>query len=121
METLDVVVVGAGISGLTAAWRLQQAGCSVRVLEANARVGGRTLNHQFAAGDVVEVGGQWVGPTQDRVLALDFIYVVGMLMMLVLAVRYDSAMYFEGALLMVLLGFVSSMALAKFLLRGEVV
>lgn len=38
--------------------------------EANARVGGRTLNHQFAAGDVVEVGGQWVGPTQDRVLAL---------------------------------------------------
>lgn len=70
METLDVVVVGAGISGLTAAWRLQQAGCSVRVLEANARVGGRTLNHQFAAGDVVEVGGQWVGPTQDRVLAL---------------------------------------------------
>lgn len=70
METLDVVVVGAGISGLTAAWRLQQAGCSVRVLEANARVGGRTLNHQFAGGDVVEVGGQWVGPTQDRVLAL---------------------------------------------------
>jgi len=62
------------------------------------------------------------GPAaQDRVLALDFIYVVGMLMMLVLAVRYDSAMYFEGALLMVLLGFVSSMALAKFLLRGEVV
>jgi multicomponent K+:H+ antiporter subunit F len=62
------------------------------------------------------------GPTaQDRVLALDFIYVVGMLVMLVLAVRYDSEMYFEGALLMVLLGFVSSVALAKFLLRGEVV
>ncbi len=62
------------------------------------------------------------GPAaQDRVLALDFIYVVGMLVMLVLAVRYDSEMYFEGALLMVLLGFVSSVALAKFLLRGEVV
>ena len=62
------------------------------------------------------------GPAaQDRVLALDFIYVVGMLVMLVLAVRYDSEMYFEGALLMVLFGFVSSMALAKFLLRGEVV
>lgn len=62
------------------------------------------------------------GPTaQDRVLALDFIYVVGMLVMLVLAVRYDSEMYFEGALLMVLFGFVGSVALAKFLLRGEVI
>ena len=62
------------------------------------------------------------GPTaQDRVLALDFLYVVGMLIMLALAIRYDSAMYFEGALLMVLFGFVSSVALAKFLLRGEVI
>ncbi len=62
------------------------------------------------------------GPTaQDRVLALDFIYVVGMLVMLVLAIRYNSEMYFEGALLMVLFGFVGTVALAKFLLRGEVV
>ncbi|MBK1689670.1 K+/H+ antiporter subunit F [Rubrivivax gelatinosus] len=62
------------------------------------------------------------GPSaQDRVLALDFIYVVGMLMMLTLAVRYDSRMYFEGALLMVLFGFVGSVALAKFLLRGEAI
>lgn len=62
------------------------------------------------------------GPTaQDRVLALDFLYLVGMLIMLALAIRYDSAMYFEGALLMVLFGFVSSVALAKFLLRGEVI
>lgn len=62
------------------------------------------------------------GPSaQDRVLALDFVYVVGMLVMLVLAIRYDSAMYFEGALLMVLFGFVGSVALAKFLLRGEVI
>ena len=62
------------------------------------------------------------GPSaQDRVLALDFMYVVGMLTMLVLAIRYDSGMYFEGALLMVLFGFVSSVALAKFLLRGEVI
>lgn len=64
----------------------------------------------------------FVGPgAQDRVLAIDFTYVVGMLVMLVLAIRYDSEMYFEGALLMVLFGFVSSVALAKFLLRGEVV
>ncbi len=62
------------------------------------------------------------GPTaQDRVLAVDFLYVAGMLTMLVLAIRYDSSMYFEGALLMVLFGFVGSVALAKFLLRGEVI
>lgn len=62
------------------------------------------------------------GPSaQDRVLAMDFVYVVGMLVMLVLAIRYNSEMYFEGALLMVLFGFVGSVALAKFLLRGEVV
>lgn len=62
------------------------------------------------------------GPAaQDRVLALDFIYVVGMLVMLVLAIRYDSSMYFEAALLMVLFGFVSSVAMAKFLLRGEII
>lgn len=62
------------------------------------------------------------GPSaQDRVLALDFLYVVGMLVMLVLAIRYDSQMYFEGAMLMVLFGFVGSVALAKFLLRGEAI
>ncbi len=62
------------------------------------------------------------GPSaQDRVLALDFLYVVGMLMLLVLAIRDNSPMYFEAAFLMVLFGFVGSMALAKFLLRGEVI
>lgn len=62
------------------------------------------------------------GPNaQDRVLALDFLYIVGMLIMLVLAIRYDSPMYFEGAFLMVLFGFVGSLAMAKFLLRGEVI
>jgi multicomponent K+:H+ antiporter subunit F len=62
------------------------------------------------------------GPrAQDRVLALDFIFVNAMLVLLVLAIRYDSSMYFEGALLMALFGFVSSAALAKFLLRGEVI
>lgn len=62
------------------------------------------------------------GPSaQDRVLALDFMFIVAMLVMLVLAIRYDSSMYFEGALLMALFGFVGSVALAKFLLRGEVI
>ena len=62
------------------------------------------------------------GPSsQDRVLAMDFIFVVAMLVMLVLAIRYNSTMYFEGALLMALFGFLGSVALAKFLLRGEVI
>ena len=70
METLDVAVIGAGLAGLTAARRLQQEGRSVIVLEARDRVGGRLLNHTFTDGTIVELGGQWVGPTQDRVLAL---------------------------------------------------
>ena len=62
------------------------------------------------------------GPhAQDRVLALDFLFVVVLLTMLVLAIRYQSSMYFEAALLMALFGFVGSTALAKFLVRGEVI
>jgi monoamine oxidase len=63
-------VVGAGLSGLTAARALAAAGREVLVLEARDRVGGRTLNRSIGAGHVVEVGGQFVGPTQDRILAL---------------------------------------------------
>ena len=62
------------------------------------------------------------GPSaQDRVLAMDLIYTIGMLVMMVLAIRYRSSMYFEAALLIALFGFVGSMAMAKFLLRGEVI
>ena len=62
------------------------------------------------------------GPSaQDRIQALDFIYVNGMLVVLVLGIRYASSMYFEAALLMAVFGFVSSTALAKFLFRGEVI
>lgn len=68
-ERVDVVVVGAGVAGLVAGRRLQEAGRSVVVLEARDRVGGRTLNDTIA-GVTVEVGGQWVGPTQDRINAL---------------------------------------------------
>lgn len=69
-RTADVAVIGAGISGLTAARRLTQAGRSVVVVEAGDRVGGRTMNLDVADGVITEGGGQWVGPGQDRILSL---------------------------------------------------
>jgi monoamine oxidase len=65
----EVIVVGAGLSGLSAARRLERAGFDVRVLEARDRVGGRSLT-QTLQGVAVDLGGQWVGPSQDRVLTL---------------------------------------------------
>ncbi len=63
-----------------------------------------------------------LGPSaQDRVLALDSLYITGMLMMLVLGITYASSMYFEAALLIALFGCVGSVSMAKFLLRGEVI
>ncbi|MEV6678986.1 FAD-dependent oxidoreductase [Streptomyces erythrochromogenes] len=69
-QEADFVVIGAGVSGLTAARRLTQAGHSVVVIEANDRVGGRTVNLDVCDGVITEGGGQWVGPGQDRVWAL---------------------------------------------------
>jgi monoamine oxidase len=66
----DVVVVGAGLAGLTAASRLVEAGAEVVVLEARERVGGRTLTVPTADGTPIDHGGQWIGPTQDRIAAL---------------------------------------------------
>ena len=69
-RSADVVVVGAGLAGLAAARELAAAGRDPIVLEARDRVGGRTLNEPIGDGKVVEIGAQWVGPTQNRVLAL---------------------------------------------------
>ncbi|MDX1511878.1 MAG: FAD-dependent oxidoreductase [Nitriliruptorales bacterium] len=69
MEQVDTVVVGAGLSGLTAARRLAAAGQHVVVLEARDRVGGRTLTID-RDGARLDVGGQWIGPTQHRLRAL---------------------------------------------------
>ena len=66
----DVIVVGAGLAGLAAARAVSAAGASVLVIEARDRVGGRVLNHDIGDGKVVEVGGQWIGPTQDRLAEL---------------------------------------------------
>lgn len=69
-ESCDVIVVGAGMSGLTAARTLIDAGLKVAVVEARDRVGGRTLSKTLSNGVVVDMGGQWVAPTQRRVLKL---------------------------------------------------
>ncbi len=62
------------------------------------------------------------GPhAQDRVLALDTLYVNAMLLMLTLGMREATTLYFEIALVIAMLGFVSTAALARFLLRGEVI
>ncbi|MFT4396751.1 flavin monoamine oxidase family protein [Gordonia lacunae] len=70
VEQADVVVIGAGLAGLTAARRLKASGRTVVVVEARDRVGGRTLNHSLTDGSTVELGGQWIGPTQTAVLHL---------------------------------------------------
>lgn len=66
----EVVVVGAGYSGLAAARHLARAGVDVLVLDARDRVGGRSFTEVSPSGYAVDRGGQWIGPTQDHVAAL---------------------------------------------------
>ena len=62
------------------------------------------------------------GPrAQDRVLGFDSLYVNGMLLLLTFGIKSGGTLYFEAALIIALLGFVSTVAFAKFLLRGEVI
>ncbi len=66
----DVVIVGAGISGLIAARTVLAAGLTPMILEADERVGGRVLTEEVAPGLPVELGAQWIGDTHHRMFAL---------------------------------------------------
>lgn len=68
-DRVDVVVVGAGLAGLSAADRLRAGGARVAVLEARDRVGGRAWSQTIGAARL-DVGGQWIGPGQHRLAAL---------------------------------------------------
>jgi monoamine oxidase len=67
---LDCIVIGAGFSGLAAGRILQEEQKSFLILEARDRVGGRTHTRYFDNGKYVDIGGQWIGPTQDRMYNL---------------------------------------------------
>ncbi|MBK9033243.1 MAG: flavin monoamine oxidase family protein [Myxococcales bacterium] len=69
-ERTDVAIIGAGFAGLSAARALARAGRAAVVLEARDRVGGRVYTERPAGGPWVDLGGQWVGPTQDHLLGL---------------------------------------------------
>jgi monoamine oxidase len=70
MDKIDVIVIGAGVSGLTTAKILKQSGLQVLVLEARDRVGGRVLSQQTSFKDKIDLGGQWIGPKQEKITAL---------------------------------------------------
>src|SRR3954466_7447237 len=67
---VDVVVVGAGLAGLTAARQLVAAGKKVVVIEADKRVGGRVLNLDIGGGKITEGGAEFIGETQDHIAQL---------------------------------------------------
>ncbi|MEV0003645.1 FAD-dependent oxidoreductase [Micromonospora sp. NPDC050980] len=70
MRGRRVIVVGAGFSGLACALALHAAGAEALLLEARDRVGGRTLSRPLPGGGWLDLGAQWIGPTQDRMYAL---------------------------------------------------
>ena len=97
IQRVQVVVVGGGLAGLSTARNLVRQGVdSVVVLEARERVGGRTLNLPLPGGHVVEGGGEWIGPGQDRIAALAAEVGVG---------TFDA--YYEGAGIYEIQGLVS--------------
>lgn len=67
---LDVLIIGAGFSGIAAGKKLHEAGKSFKILEARDRIGGRVFTKRWDDGFYLDLGGQWIGPTQDRMYAL---------------------------------------------------
>ena len=97
----DVVIVGAGVAGLAAAWRLRQAGVAATVYEAQERVGGRmlSLRGHFADAQVCELGGELIdtGHTRIRALAAE----LGLILDDLAGAGthgFDDTWYFDGAL-----------------------
>ena len=70
MSSFDVVVVGAGIAGLSAARELQRSGASVAVLEARDRIGGRAQSVPGLDGQILDLGAQFIGDAHKRISAL---------------------------------------------------
>lgn len=83
------------------------------------------LNIAFALVAVAIALGFWrllVGPSApDRILALDTLAINAIALLIVLGIRLGSGLYFEAALLIALIGFVSTVALCKYLLRGDII
>jgi monoamine oxidase len=69
-NTAQVIIIGGGFSGIAAAKKLHQAGVSFLVLEARERLGGRVYTKRFDKDYYLDFGGQWIGPTQDRMYEL---------------------------------------------------
>ena len=69
-RTADVLVVGAGLSGLCAAREIVKHGHTALILEARDRTGGRMVRRQVIEGGWIDLGGQWVGPTQHKIIEL---------------------------------------------------
>jgi monoamine oxidase len=70
VDSADVIVVGAGLSGLCSARELVRHGKKIRVLEARDRVGGRMVRKSVLDGGWIDLGGQWIGPSQTNILSL---------------------------------------------------
>lgn len=100
----DCIVVGAGLAGLIAARNLYRSGHTVLVIEAQDRFGGRMYGRELPSGQWIDRGGQWVGPTQDRFLALLDEYGVrrfpspaeGLKVLLFDGKRYEFDGFFQG-------------------------
>ncbi|KAF2681776.1 amine oxidase [Lentithecium fluviatile CBS 122367] len=68
--SVDIAIIGGGLAGLTTAHELLSAGHSVLVLEARKTIGGKVQNRELKNGGIAEVGAEFVGPTQDKILDL---------------------------------------------------